>query len=204
MHDMAASTAMLEKATTLKKPMTIDEFLAFEELAESKHEFENGTITEMAGGTFYHSKLQYNLSKLLGFLELEAGLEFEVTTSDMKIWIPAWNRSVYPDLAIIIGLPEFRDEKQLLLTNPTVIFEVLSDSTERDDRGLKFRKYQSLASFQEYILISQHRPLVEVFYKKDDRWKKISVEGLTSKFPIHSLGLEGSMRLLYRNISLSV
>lgn len=197
---MAAATAFLEKATTLKKPMTIDEFLAFEELAESKHEFENGTITEMAGGTDYHSALKINLVILMAQLRGEADFEFEIRDSDLKIWIPAWNQSVYPDMTIITEERVFRDAKKLLLTNPAVIFEVLSDSTERYDRGEKFRKYQSLPSLKEYILVSQNRPQVDVFYKKNDRWPGISVEGLASKFPIHSLGLEGSMQQLYRNI----
>lgn len=153
----------------LRSGMSEAEYLAFERASEEKHEYADGEIFAMSGGTIEHSEIAANIIRELGNALYGRGCR--VLTSDMRIHVRATGRYVYPDGSVVCGRPEFTDEARDTLLNPRVIIEVLSDSSEAYDRGDKFAGYRSVPAFQEYIVASQKEPRIEVFTRQpDDSW----------------------------------
>jgi Uma2 family endonuclease len=142
------------------------DYLELERSSPIRHEYADGEIFAMAGGTIEHSAVAANIIRELGNALLGRGCR--VLTADMKIKIPATGRYVYPDASVVCARPEFVDEQRDTLLNPRMIIEVLSDSTEAYDRGDKFAQYRSVASFEEYVLASQKEPRLEVFTRQPD------------------------------------
>jgi len=152
-----------------KTRLSPEEYLALERAAEARHEYADGEIFAMSGGTYEHSKIAGNIIRDLGIALFGRGCA--VLTSAMRIHSAATGRYVYPDAAVICGQPLFQDDKRDTLLNPKVIVEVLSDSTEAYDRGDKFAQYRTIASFRTYVLASQKEPRIEVFSRQpDDSW----------------------------------
>lgn len=145
---------------------TFAEYLAFERAAETKHEFVNGQIMAMAGGSRRHSLLA---ARMLGILSNSLGPKCFAFTSDMLIRVLATGRATYPDVSVVCGPIEGdpEDPAKQIVTNPTLIIEVLSPTTERDDRGEKWGHYQRIPALREYIVISQDEPGVERFRRND-------------------------------------
>ncbi len=145
------------------------EYLAIERETGLRHEYLDGVVRAMAGGTLEHSRLAARFGRHLG--AALAGRPGEAYSSDAKIRIEASNRSTYPGLSVVCGRLERSAIDPEALTNPVVIVEVLSESTEAYDRGEKFRHYRRLESLREYVLVSQTEPLVEVFTREGDAWR---------------------------------
>lgn len=188
---------------SFQKLYALDEFLAFEEKALEKHEFDNGKLKSMAGGTNEHAKIAMNFGIFLNNALLEIGKDLPILGSDIKIFLPLLSKTVYPDLVCIDGEEEHFDEKRTLLINPTLVVEVLSESTAEYDRTEKFEKYCTLPSFQEYVLISQNRPRVEVFFLHDPEnglWKITRASGLEASILLRSVGCEMQLKDIYRGI----
>ncbi len=142
------------------------EYLEFERASSEKHEYADGEIFAMSGGTFEHSAV---ITNILG--EARSALtdrRCRVLESNMRLKVPATKRYVYPDASIVCGRPEFTDDTRDTLLNPRLIVEVLSDSTEAYDRGDKFAGYRSIPSVQEYVLASHKQPRIEVFTRQPD------------------------------------
>ncbi len=149
-----------------KRIWTAQEYLAWERLQPTKHEFFQGEIFAMAGATREHNLLVGNV-----VAELRNALRkkpCEVYPSDMRSNIPATGLYTYPDAVVVCGKPEFADEAHDTLLNPKVLVEVLSESSESYDRGKKFEQYRSVASFSEYVLVAQDQVLVEHFSRQPD------------------------------------
>jgi len=160
---------MGEAAERLK--FSEEDYLAFERASEERHEYADGEIFAMSGGTFEHSLIASNISRELGISLLER--RCSVHGSDMRIHIPTTKRFLYSDVLVVCGEPVFRDETRDNLCNPAVIVEVLSDSTERYDRGDKFEQYEKIPSFREYVLVSQKKMRIEHFAKQaDGTWQR--------------------------------
>jgi Uma2 family endonuclease len=146
--------------------MSEEEYLAFERAAEEKHEYADGEIFAMSGGSLAHSTIGANLvGELRNAL---AGKGCRVLNSEMRVRIAASRRYVYPDGSVVCGRADLADDQRDVLLNPRVLVEVLSDSTEAYDRGDKFRHYRTIPSFQEYVLASQKEPRLEVFTRQAD------------------------------------
>ncbi len=118
-----------------------------------KHEYAEGDVFAMSGGTLEHSLVAANFVRELG--NGLAGRDCRVLTSDMRVGIEAGRRYVYPDASVVCGPPVFEDDQRDTLVNPTIVVEVLSDSTEAYDRGDKFAQYRRVAALREYVLASQ-------------------------------------------------
>lgn len=147
---------------TAREPrVTYAEYLALEMASAEKHELWDGEVFAMSGGTFAHSLIAANLIRHLGN-RLEGG-PCRVFTSDTRIRPQGSGNAAYPDVAVICGEPTSHDEDDLAATNPTVVIEVLSESTERFDRGDKFAYYRQIDSLRSYVLVSQQRKRVEVY-----------------------------------------
>ena len=136
------------------------------EHADHRYEYDDGEIFMMAGGTYYHSLIAANVGAVLH--QKLNGTPCRTLQSDLNVHIEASNSFVFPDLSVICGPPEFFKDRRDIITNPTVIVEVLSESTEAYDRGGKFRRYQTLSSLRDYVLISQDEPEIEVFSRQEN------------------------------------
>jgi Uma2 family endonuclease len=154
-------------ASLPKTHLTFEEYLAIERNAEEKSEYFNGEMFLMSGGSAAHSIIAANVIRLLGNQLVER--DCILYNSDMRVKISKLKKTTYPDVSIVCGEQQFDDEQQDTLLNPTLVIEVLSDSTEAYDRGRKFEHYQQLDSFAEYILISQTPYRIEQFIRQDGR-----------------------------------
>ncbi len=139
---------------------TYDEYLAFERDSELKHEYDDGDIFAMAGGSRRHNALASRISAALEGARRPGCVAFQ---SDQKVRILATGRATYPDASMVCGSIEGdpADPSGATITNPTLIVEVLSPSTEEADRGHKWLQYQLIPSLQEYVLVSQAQPRIE-------------------------------------------
>jgi Uma2 family endonuclease len=161
---------------------------------------------EMPGAQYGHNVITSNTNALLWHALASSDTECTLLSSDMKIHIPAYNSILYPDLSIMCGLPIFYQGRKDVLTNPKVIIEVLSKSTQAYDRGKKFEKYSSVDSFEEYVLIEQDQPLVEVFFainKEENTWKISRYRNLEEHIYLHSLDVNILMKDIYKRIDFS-
>ena len=188
-------------ATTTR--FTPDEYRAIEETAEERHEYCNGEMIAMSGGSEVHSTIACNSLIYLGFLLRDT--DFRLYNSDLRVWIPEHRCGTYADLIVVNGEPVFNGDRTDEILNPLLIVEVLSPSTEAYDRGEKFRKYRSLASFCEYLLVSQTEPYIEQYHNLDrqsnDRWQWQVYDGLDRAIVLHSLNIELPMSEVYRRIN---
>jgi Uma2 family endonuclease len=148
---------------TLSRPRhryTYAEYLAYERDSGMKHEYDAGEIVAMAGGSRRHNALASRISAALEAGRKPGCVAFQ---SDQRVRVVATGRATYPDASLVCGPIEGdpADPTGATITNPVLIVEVLSSSTEADDRGAKWQHYQSIASLQEYVLVSQDAPRIE-------------------------------------------
>jgi len=141
------------------------EYLAWERQQEGKHEYFDGEVFAMAGGSYRHNRLIMKVGFVLEPTLAARGCT--VVASDQRVRADH-RRYVYPDLAVVCGAPAIEHDD--VLTNPTILVEVLSPTTEQYDRGLKWNSYQALPSLTDYILVSQDRAYIEHFARIDNRW----------------------------------
>ncbi|NJK82496.1 MAG: Uma2 family endonuclease [Saprospiraceae bacterium] len=178
---------------------TVKEYLYWEERSEAKHEYHNGEVIAMAGGKVNHNTVCLNITS-----ELRSALRGKTCrpfNSENKVWIPKQNQFYYPDAFVICGEIQFYEERQDIVTNPILIFEVLSESTESNDRGEKFKQYMSLSSFQEYVLINPEMVWVEVFYRKSaDEWQYFVYHTLQGTLHLQSIDVHIPLSELYEQV----
>ncbi len=138
-------------------------YLAMEVDADERHEYRDGAMIPMAGGLPNHNRISRNLctAMTVGL----RGQSLEVFVADQRVWVPATQLYTYPDVMVIRGDLELQAERNDTVTNPLVIVEVLSKSTQAYDRGEKFRAYRSIPSFAEYVLVDQYRQHIEHYVK---------------------------------------
>jgi len=192
-----------------KKKLTEAEYLAIERAAEFKSEFFDGVMYPlqgpggplgMAGAKFDHNLIKENLSAELA-TRLRGG-PCRSLSSDMRVRVSATGLHTYPDLLVFCGEPEFADDKRDTLLNPIIIIEVLSASTEKYDRGAKFRKYQKIPSLKEIVLVAQDEPLAERFVRQaDESWALVATTGLDGTFAFHSIPVALPMAAIYDGVT---
>lgn len=141
------------------------EYLERERLSDEKHELVNGELIAMAGASFGHALIATNIAGALR--QRLAERPCRVVSADVRVNVAATGLYAYPDVIVICGRPEFHPKDSQTLRNPTILVEVLSDSTELYDRGAKFAHYQNLASLREYLLVSQKERVVERYERLD-------------------------------------
>src|SRR2546427_4844189 len=161
------------------KRYTAEEYLALERQAECKSEYYAGDIFAMAGASRWHNLIVTNVVRELS-LQLK---ERPCTTypSDMRIKISPTGLYTYPDVTVVCGEAQFEDTQQDTLLNPTLIVEVLSESTAAYDRGGKFTHYRKLTSLMEYVFIAQTKPHIEHYVRQpDNRWLLAETNNLST------------------------
>lgn len=182
-------------ALTKTKKYTPEEYLALEEKAEFRNEYVDGYIFEMSGGTENHIQISFNVTKL--FSDKLRG-KCRAYQSEMKVWVESVKTFFYPDVTVVCGERKFYNSRTDTIENPILLVEVLSDSTAKYDKNEKFLTYQNIESFQEYVLISQDKTLVQQFIRQNDgNWKIKATIGIESNVYFESVGTELSLKEIY-------
>jgi len=190
------------EALEKEKVYSVDEYFALDEQSKEKLEYHNGKIKVMSGGTAKHSELALRIGATL--LMMLEDKQFKVYNSDVKIQIPSYSTFVYPDAVVVSFEPEFYQDRKDIITNPLLVVEVLSPSTQNYDRDGKFLAYRTIPSFQEYMLIDQDRPQVTTFFRNEARhWEDNDIIGLDKNVTLRSIDCEIPLSRIYKNIDLS-
>jgi Uma2 family endonuclease len=188
-------------ATVAKTFVSLEEYRAIAEISEERYEYCNGEMIVMSGGTATHSRIAVEITTCLNISV--RGTNFQVYNGDMRIWIPNFNQGTYADILVVNGAPEFNGDRTDEILNPLFIVEVLPPSTEAYDRGDKFRKYRSIPSFCEYLVVSQTEPYVEQYFRLEqgDRWQLQTYDQLNQIITLESLKVELPLPEIYRRVN---
>jgi Uma2 family endonuclease len=185
------------------KTLSLEEYRNLETIAEVKHEYHDGEIIEMTGGSINHNSILINLIVLLK-LALR-GTNYRLQSSDLRLWIPQYNRGLYPDLMIIAGEPLFSDNRNDEILNPCLIIEVLSPSTSGYDRGDKFRYYRSIPQLNQYLLVSQEEILIESYSKtSENNWLLQEYTPARGIISLDSLGISLNLVDIYEGVDFNL
>jgi Uma2 family endonuclease len=185
-----------------KHRYTVEEYLRREAAAVDKHEFHEGEILAMSGGTYKHSLIAANVIGALWSRLRDS--RCRALESNMRVRVPPTDRYVYPDAMVVCGQPQFdpQDPNLTTITNPRVIFEVLSESTEAYDRGAKFTRYREIESLEEFVLVSQDRLLVEAYARQPGgTWLLAPSSGIDAMASMRSLQISLPLSEIYLNVS---
>ncbi len=178
---------------------TPDEYLELERLSEIRHEFLDGTVYAMSGESLAHSKICFNLYVAIG-MQLR-GTNCGGFSPNMKVRAGEAGLYAYPDLAVVCGEPTFHDRHKDVLLNPTVIFEVLSRSTQAYDRGDKFERYKSIETLRDYVLVSQDRPHLEhSSLRPDGTWSHTEFDGTDDSLTLDAINCRVALADVYDRI----
>ncbi len=188
-----------------KKLYTLDEYFALETaLVETKHEFFNGEIFAMAGAHPNHNTLCVNLIGELREAIKRSNKPCRVFNSDQRVRAEQSSASrvgyFYPDVSVVCGKPEFSSDNPPTLLNPTVIIEVMSDSTREYDFGKKLDYYRAIESVQEIVFVSFDKVGASLFHRQNDAWILRDVRTLEQPLRIESLELSIPMTELCRDV----
>jgi Uma2 family endonuclease len=180
--------------------LSYSDYLNIEETTGIKHEYHNGAIVAMSGGTIEHSLISGNIFALLKNELKKKKQRCKPLNSDAKLHIEASNKFLYPDVMVVCGEFEKPKNEVSSINNPIVIIEVLSKSTESYDRGDKFYFYRQIPSLQEYILIDQYKAMVDLHIKKSDLWEIKRIEGITQSIEIAALDIHLDFKDIYEDV----
>ena len=181
--------------------VTMEDYLAMEDEATEKHEYYNGKIVKMPGASTIHNIIAVNIATQLSNELDKKSKEYFVLNSDTRIHIPKLNYFVYPDAVVVCEKIEHYPASTTVITNPLLIVEVLSESTEEYDRGEKFHNYKRIAAFKEYVLVVQKMPLVTTSYRiKPATWEDTEAEGLESSIFLRSLDVSLDLKKIYKHV----
>lgn len=178
--------------------ISVDAYLAGESQSAIKHEYVDGEIFAMGGASDAHVTVAGNLFGLLR-PHLRGG-PCRVYIADMKLRVDRANAFFYPDVFVTCAATDAADP--LIKRSPTVVIEVLSESTEAYDRGDKFARYRLLESLQEYVLIDSRRPVIEIFRRQADGWllQPVAAE---DRLHLQSLDFQCSIDDIYEDVTLA-
>jgi Uma2 family endonuclease len=180
-----------------KPTMTYAEYFAFEDKATERHEFLDGQVFAMGGGTIEHARLIAGVTITLGNALRDRPCR--IFSAELRIRIRATGLTTYPDVSVVCGKAEIDSEDPHAIVNPTLVVEVLSDSTEAYDRGEKAAHYRHLPSLREYVLVSQHQPRIEVYRRNEaGRWELYEYES-GSLVELASVGCAVAVDEVYRD-----
>lgn len=184
----------------LQRQITREEYLEIEDQADVRSEYYNGEIFVMAGGSRNHSVICFNLN--WGIREAVANKDCVGFDSNMKLEIAEHSLFVYPDVTVVCGEIEFSEGRTDIITNPVLIIEVLSPGTEMFDRGDKFAYYRTVSSLREYVLVSQHSPIVEVYHRQDENsWLYSVSKGIDESVVFQTIQHELFLKDIYQKVA---
>jgi len=178
---------------------TAEEYLALEVKSDIRSEYRDGDIIPMTGGTPAHNEIIATLIFLLKSALRQQ--PYSIFVTDQRLWIPDRDQYTYPDVMVTPRPPELQPDRQDTVMNPILLVEVLSDSTEKYDRGDKFEAYRTIPAFQEYLLIAQTQPHVEQYTKQaENQWLFTEYHDLSTSFELQSVGVTIALADLYEAV----
>ena len=188
-------------STQPKHHYTLEEYFELERTSEERWEYFDGEIFCMSGVSRNHGELETNLITTLNIALRPRGCH--VYPADIRVKVPAAPPYRYPDLSLLCDQPNFEKIGGVeTLTNPEVIIEILSPSTEAYDRGDKFTWYKSIASLREYVLVAQHRPHVTHYVKDEgETWKYEELNDMRAELVLPSIDCVLTLSDVYRNVT---
>jgi Uma2 family endonuclease len=182
------------------KQYSPEEYLDLEVQSDIRHEFRDGEIIQMTGGTPNHNQIAGNIYVLLNLAF--RGKPYRVFFSDQRLWIPEQQLYAYPDVIVIQGELEFQEGRKDTITNPLLIVEVLSKSTQTYDRGDKFAAYRTIPSFQEYLLVDQYGSSIEHYLKASPKkWSFQEYDQTDTVVKLETIGLEIAIAEIYDKVT---
>ncbi len=180
---------------------TPEEYLALERQAQCKSEYYAGEIFPMAGASRWHNLIVTNVIRELS-LQLK-GRPCTTYPSDMRVKVSPTGLYTYPDVTVVCGEAQSEDNQQDTLLNPTLIVEVLSESTEAYERGGKFAHYRKLTWLMEYVLITQTKPHIEHYVRQpDNRWLLSEADSLPDTIQLPSIDCHLALAEVYDKVDL--
>jgi Uma2 family endonuclease len=184
-----------------KRKYTLEEYFDLELSTNERFEYWNGEVFSMSGGSDEHDQIESNTHLALRLVL--RGRECRVFTGNMRIKVPTLPPYRYCDVSALCGQPAFEKIGGVdTLTNPTLIIEVLSESTEAYDRGDKFTHYKSIPSLKEYLLVAQHRPHITQYAKQEDgSWSYREVNDLSASLHLPSVDSVLELSEVYLNVT---
>ena len=185
------------KEVTVTMPMSVEDYIAFEESADVRHEYIKGQLIPIPGTTLAHNDLCINLVLLLRSL-LQKG-SYKIQQENVKVQISSKDDYTYPDVVVTLDERDFG--QQYILKYPSVIFEVMSKTSRIDDAADKFIRYKNINSLQNYILVDSENIFVEVRSKQENgEWLSEIYLAADARFPISSLGVELEIPAVYEGV----
>ncbi|MFO0890054.1 MAG: Uma2 family endonuclease [Isosphaeraceae bacterium] len=185
-------------STAEESKYTPAEYLAFERNSPIRHEYHRGELFAMTGASREHNLISLNLGREISGQLIDRPCEAYV--SDMRVQVEATGLYTYPDVVVVCGQPEFEDKQVDTLLNPTVVFEVLSESTEAYDLGVKFGNYRRIRSLREYVLVSQDRMMVERFARRGGEWVLTDYSQPDQSLELDSIGCKVVLERIYAKV----
>lgn len=178
---------------------TVEQYLEMERGSPIRHELIDGRVYAMSGGDQRHSRVGLNLGAALA--DRLDGRPCQVFNTDMKVRLANERDHLYPDASVTCDPRDLADDRADFIRHPCLVVEVLSDSTERYDRGAKFDLYRGRGTPQEYVLVETQRRSVEVRTRDDDTWTTV-VYGPEGDVTLRSLDLAIPIEAFYRGFAL--
>ena len=185
-----------------KEQLTEQTYLEQERKADHKSEYYKGEVFAMAGATKEHNGIVAAL--IAALFNNCKGTGCRVYPSDLRIYNPANSLYTYPDVTVVCGKEEYRDDTFDTLLNPKLIIEVTSPSTEDYDRGTKFKLYRSIPSLENYVLVSSTEVMAEVYTRNEDTWVITIIKSLDSHIYISSINLHLALSDIYSQVDLPI
>ena len=182
-----------------KRTYTPEEYLEFEVTSEERHEYDNGEIRLMTGGTPNHNDI---VSNLLIILKLALrGQPYRTFITDQRLWLPERNLYTYPDIMVVKQPIQLQEGRTDTVMNPCLIAEVLSRSTKDYDRSEKFLTYRTIETFQEYLLIDQYQIHVEHYVKQStNQWLLSEYSDREVTLNLNAIDLQLKIADLYEDV----
>ena len=191
---------MKEYTLTDTRPMTVEEYVEFEERSEIRHEFIDNKLIPMPGTTRIHNTICFLLRSLLE--QLLKGQQYQIYAESVKVQISPLKDYTYPDIVVTNDSIDLAGDDAHFIKQPCVIFEVISKTSRIEDSADKFIRYKSIASLQNYILVDSEKVWVEVRYKTPEgEWEANTYFMSDGKFPVPALGIELNLEAVYEGVS---
>ena len=201
--NIALNPRSVLKPTKEPRLYTLAEFLRRAEKSEELLEYYDGIITKLPMAREPHNEIIINVGSAFKNAIKSNSKKYRVLGGQQKVYMPALNHGVFPDVIVIDDAPKYWDDNKVLLINPIVIVEVLSRSTKKNDRTSKFTDYKTLESFKEYVLIEQNKCLVETFYQAQPGvWHVTVCKNINESIYLKSIDCTISLSDIYENIEL--
>ncbi len=175
-----------------------EDYLILDNASKTKYEYLDGQIYAMSGGTPKHSKIIYNLTGLM-FRDI-GNKQCGGFNSDIRVQVSK-NEYLYPDFTVVCGEARFDEDSPNNLLNPTMVAEVVSDSSEVRDHFIKLNIYQKIESLKIYCIIEQNKPKITLHTRQDNGWLKREFEGLDVIVPLDAINAQLVLSELYETIA---